>query len=202
MKGIIIYGAGATARMAVHVAGDRLCGVVSDSFSENNPQKLGGEWVEHPDALSDYPPSDYVVLVAVGYQHGGMNSRRKEICESLISRGYDAPGNIFLDRVSIHTDVRIGMNCFISSGTVLGHDVVLGSHVWLNANVSIDGGVVIGDRCVIGAGAVIGTGVKLGERTLVGPGAVVLRDTLPGSVWLAPEAKEQRFGSSVFGSIS
>lgn len=208
----ILYGAGATARMAAEILGDRLAGVVADG----KPQPLRQFSSLEPHMLSRvYPKEEYEVLICIGYQHGGMNLKRRQIFELLGEKGYcfyrlypQQPGNFYvgwgsfiLPNVIFHDNSRVGENCFVSSGTVIGHDAVIHDHSWVNANVSIDGGATVGNQCVIGAGAVIGAGVTLGDRTLVGPGAVILHDTEPDSVWLAPAAEKHRFSSNVFGRM-
>ena len=209
----VIYGAGATARMAAEYLGNRHIGTVAD-FVENDNLEIGCQPVFAASALLEtFKPEEFSVIICIGYQHGGMNTKRKILYELLRDAGYgfeticpiqyeiDACGSFIMDGVIICVGAYIGENCFIASNTVIGHDVEIHNHVWINANVSIDGGAVIGEQCVIGTGAVIGTGVRLGDRTLVGPGAVVLRDTEPDSVWLAPEAVKHRFSSNVFGRM-
>lgn len=209
----VIYGTGSVARMSASLLGKQVAGVVG----------FGADVVYNyavtPDEnmIKEFPPNRFKVLIAIGYQHGdgGMNSKRVQLWELLTKTGYKfarvypqvvgdfvvGDGSLVLQNVTFHDNSDVGRNCFISSGTVLGHDVVIHDHSWINANVSLDGGAVIGERCVIGAGAVIGAGVTLGDRTLVGPGAVVLRDTEPDSVWLAPAAEKHRFNSVVFGRM-
>jgi sugar O-acyltransferase (sialic acid O-acetyltransferase NeuD family) len=211
----IIYGAGATARMAAALLGDQVGGVVADYASSYGSSQLGQHSIYEAARLQTlFPPHRFSLLICIGYQHGGMNAKREQLYELYKAAGYGfdvvlppyppkviGEGCMLLPGVVVHDNVQIGVNCFVSSNTVIGHDVQVGAHSWINANVSIDGGAVVGEKCVIGAGAVIGAGVKLGARTLVGPGAVVLRDTEPGGVYLAPVAKRHRFSSNVFGRI-
>lgn len=212
----IVYGAGATARIAAALLGDQVGGVVADGEIGT---RIGECLSQHSDSLSIlYPPELFNLLICIGYQHGGMNTRRREVFETLSKAGYSfrsalgwtwvhlptdriGAGCMLLPGVVAHDNAQIGVNCFVSSNTVIGHDAQVGSHSWINANVSLDGGAVVGEQCVIGAGAVIGAGVQLGDRTLVGPGAVVLRDTPPDTVWLAPGAVLHRFSSKVFGRM-
>lgn len=213
----VIYGAGSTARMAAALLGDQLGGVVADYPKRN--AWLGGHTVVDSSLLTvEFKPDKFNLLICIGYQHGGMNMKRKQLFETLSMAGYNfekaidftfrwpvplvvGDGCLLLDGVTMHDNAQVGTNCFVSSGTVIGHDAQIGNHSWINANVSIDGGAVVGEQCVIGAGAVIGAGVELGARTLIGPGAVVLRDTEPDSVWLAPGAVLHRFNSNVFGRM-
>lgn len=208
----VIYGSGATARMAAEYLANFHAGTVAD-FIENDNITIGDLPIFDASALMQkFPPENYAIIICIGYQHGGMNAKRKMLYELLDESCYYftsvypdqygpndfGAGSFIMDGVILHTGAYVGNNCYIASNTVIGHDVEIHDHVWINANVSIDGGATIGEQCVIGAGAVIGAGVRLGERTLVGPGAVVLRDTEPDSVYLAPEAVKHRFSSNVF----
>ncbi len=224
-KKIVIYGAGATARMMAEYLSEAIAGAVSDNLEHTF--RLNGEIPVCDSSLlaSKYPPEQFFVIVGVGYQHGtyrngrcGMNARREELYLTLDSWGYQLasasnndlcvnagervqPGTFFAPGVCMHHGASVGVNCFVSSNVTIGHDAHVGDHAWINAGVSIDGGAEVGDRCVIGSNAVIGAGVILGARTLVGPGAVVLRNTDPGATVLAAPSVTQRFDSEVFGSL-
>jgi len=209
----IIYGSGSTARLIARFA-PYICGVVEDSPSKQTPNSpLKDVPVCHAWAMRErFPPDHYELLIGIGYQHGGMNARREE----LASMGYMlgsavfcvgqrdglSAGCIVLPGTVLHDGCAIGRNCFIASNVTVGHDVQIGEHSWINSGVALDGWVKVGRRCVIGANAVVKDGVELGERTLVGPGAVVLRNTDPGTVVLAPESIVHRFSSDIFGSMA
>lgn len=208
----IIYGSGSTARLIARFA-PYIAGVVEDFPSR---QTVGSPLASLPvcraeDMRTVYPAEDYELLIGIGYQHGGMNAKRAELANmgyslgsAFFGLGYRenvSGGCIVLPGTVLHDNCSIGRNCFVASNVTVGHDVMIGSHSWINSGVALDGWVKVGGRCVIGANAVIKDGVTLGERTLVGPGAVVLRDTAPGSVVLAPESVVHRFSSDVFGSL-
>lgn len=86
--------------------------------------------------------------------------------------------------VVIHPDARIGPNCLIFSGVVIGTRSrrseplvegypTIGGHVDVGANAIILGGVSIGEDALIGAGAVVLDDVPA-RRTAVGvPAAIV-----------------------------
>lgn len=218
---IVLYGTGATAKMlhAIITANDHAVhGVVDDALEEPALNFNGFAQVFPAQSLSRYcgDPSEYVIYLGIGYQHGAeLNARRRELRDRLIEEGYSVgtmvtsghldyrqfevnDGSLILPNVVMHPNAKVGLNVYLSSGVVLGHDTVVENHAWLNANVSVDGGAIIGLGSVVGSGAVIGAGVKLGHHTLVGPGAVVLRHTRPYSVHLAADTVEHRFDSTTF----
>lgn len=65
--------------------------------------------------------------------------------------------------VHIAHNVRIGKNCLLIAGTVIG------------------GSVEIGDNCYLGIGCLIKNKVKIGNNVVVGMGAVVVKD-IPDNV--------------------
>jgi len=194
---MIIYGKGATGRM----------------LRDSQPYWKDARLVDDADAIV----TSGRFIVGIGYQHGGMNARRRELYELFKVAGavfevahylvtesantWIGEGSAIMPGTVLHTHAEVGVNCFISSGVTIGHDVAVHGHSWVNAGVCIDGGAIIGEQCVIGSNAVIGAGVKLGERTLVFPGAVVNRDTPPGTVVVPAASCVHRFKSDVFVSV-
>lgn len=73
-------------------------------------------------------------------------------------------------RESIDPSAKIGQNCLIEPGVVIGHEAEIGDHVHIAANTVIGRGVVIGVGCAIGANVTI-THSLLGQGVVVYPGA-------------------------------
>ena len=220
----LIYGAGATGRMAAFMLkGSNQEYELVDDMADDLPffEIYEKQVYSLSDALTHLPFDEYEALVCVGYQHGkgGMNARREELSRHLLDLGYALRGlSVTSDKLSMaharcsksmilggtefHTNVILEPGCFLGSNVTVGHDVRIGAYSWINSGVSIDGSAKIGRRCVIGSNAVVGAGVTLGDRTLVGPGAVVLRDTAPDAVVLAAPSEVQRFSSDVYGGMA
>lgn len=83
---------------------------------------------------------------------------------------------------------RVGDNVRIGSGSLIGHHCVIGDHSFLGVGCVLAGSVHIGARTFIGVNATIRDRVKLGEGCVIGAGAVIVRDTAPGSVHVAPDS--------------
>lgn len=86
--------------------------------------------------------------------------------------------------VVIHPDARIGPNCLIFSGAVIGTrrrhcesleegPPIIGGHVEVGANATILGAVRIGDHALIGAGAVVLIDVPEARSAVGVPAAIV-----------------------------
>ncbi len=92
------------------------------------------------------------------------------------------------DHAIVAPYTRIGDDVRIGAGAVIGHHCVLEDHCFIGVNCTVLGSVRIGARALVGAGAVIRDQISLGEASIVGIGATIVRDTVPGSVHVAPEA--------------
>lgn len=80
--------------------------------------------------------------------------------------------------VHIAHNVRIGTDCQIVAGAVIGGSAVLGDRVFVGINASIKNKVRIGDDAVIGMGAVVTKDVPAGA-TVVGNPARILEKKEP-----------------------
>lgn len=95
-----------------------------------------------------------------------------------IPLGVFGPGLSIAHRGSIvvNGDARVGRNCRIHPGLVIGGDKgrspVLGDDVFVGPNVSIIGGVSIGDGAVIAAHALVVDDVEPGALALAVPATI------------------------------
>lgn len=71
--------------------------------------------------------------------------------------------------VHIAHNVRIGTDCTIVAGTVIGGSAVIGNDVFIGINASIKNKVRIGDGATIGMGAVVTKDVPAGETWVGNP---------------------------------
>lgn len=65
-------------------------------------------------------------------------------------------------------DVKIGENCWIGAGAIIGAGVKIGNNTFIGAGARIDAGVQIANNVWIGPGAALGHNARLGAHCLIG----------------------------------
>lgn len=207
MADVVIFGAGDIARLAhFYFASDSPDSVVAfavDRAFRDGDRFLDLPLVDFEDVVERYPPAEFRMFIALSYAK--MNSVREQKYAAATRLGYrlvsyvssrctyltsePCGGNCFiLEGNTIQPFVTIGNNVTLWSGNHIGHDSVIEDHCFVASHVVVSGHVRIGPRCFIGVNATLRNGVTLGERSLIGAGALVMRDTAPGSVYLARPA--------------
>ena len=151
-----------------------------------------------------FPPGAYHLHVAISFRQ--VNRLRAQKYDEAKKKGYQLVSSIsshatvWPDLVigdncrigpqsSIDPYAQIGSNVTIASGCLIGHHAVIGDHCFLAAGVTISGSTVIEPYTFIGAGATIRDRLTVREACVIGAGAVIVEDTRPGGVYLAPEAE-------------
>ena len=96
--------------------------------------------------------------------------------------------------VVIHPSVRIGTNCMIQSGVVLGWEAdgtpTIGDGVELGAGAKVIGRVTIGHGARIGANAVVLKDVPAGATAVGAPARVLPRPDREAAYWSARSAAQ------------
>lgn len=128
------------------------------------PFGFGYEFINGENLL--IPHIGKIVLEDNVYVHEGTIIVRGTVDETRIGEGTKID-----TMVHIAHNVKIGKNCLIVSGAVLG------------------GSAVIGDNCFLGIGCMIKNKVKIGDNVTVGMGAVVTKDIPDGETWVGNPAK-------------
>ena len=89
---------------------------------------------------------------------------------------------VFIGRgVIIELGTKIGDNCSIHRGSIIGEDCVLEESVFFTAGVNLAALVTIGKNTMLGTGAIVLAKCHIGRDSIVGAGAVVIED-VPDSV--------------------
>ena len=163
-----------------------------------------------------FPPSDFTMFVALGFQR--MNRLRAEkyeaakqkgyVCASYVSRktathdAISAGENCFiLENNTINYDVRIGNNVVIWSACQLGDQSVIGDHAWLSSHAALAGQVTIGAYSFLGVNSTISNRVTIGRKSYIGAGALISRDTPENSVHVVESTKRFKMESEQFLSM-
>lgn len=152
-----------------------------------------------------YPPSDYRLLIPMGYQH--INGVRRARFEMAKKRGYTFVSYVS-SRASVWPDLkigenvliyehaiiqpfaRIGSNCIIRSGAHISHHCEVADHAFVAAEVAMGGEGYVGEQAFVGVGAVLRDRIRIAERSFVGAGAVVVQDTQPDGVYVGNPARK------------
>jgi sugar O-acyltransferase (sialic acid O-acetyltransferase NeuD family) len=220
MKHVVIFGAGDTARLAyVYLAKDspyQVAGFTVHATYVGEGRLMGMDIVPFEHLEDSYPPDQYAVLVAIGYEQ--VNQVRARVYDECKSRGYqlisyissravhwgefEVGENCFiLENSVIQPFAKIGNNVTIGCGSHVGHDTEIGDHCYLGAGSMIPGRVRIGPYCFIGTNATIRNAITIARECVIGAGAVILRDTKPGGVYMGKNTAPAALPSSVLGSF-
>lgn len=152
----------------------------------------------------EFPPEEYQVFVAIGFQK--MNSVRAEKVSKLKKMGYSFasylssrayayngfvlnPNTFIMEHNTIQPFVDIGENTILWSGNHIGHHTIIHDDCFISSHAVVSGRVTIGARSFIGVNSTIRDGVTLGEATMVGAGALVLRNAHDKAVFIGDETK-------------
>ncbi|MCA1640407.1 MAG: acetyltransferase [Acidobacteria bacterium] len=160
-----------------------------------------------------YPPGEFKMFVAVGYQD--LNKLRARKYEEAKARGYELISYVS-SRASNFGGVEIGDNCFVLefaviqpcskvgsnvfiwSGNHIGHHASVGDHCYIAGNVVISGTTTVEPFCFIGVSATLGHEITVGRESFIGAGTLITKSVAPKSVHIAPDTPKFRLDSSTF----
>lgn len=221
MNKIVIFGTGKIAEQTyhylVHDSPYRIVAFTVDRKYITKGKKLGCPIVPFEDIDERFPPADYQMFVAVGYQN--LNELRTRKCHEARKKGYDLV-SYFSPKASNYGKVKIGKNClvleysiiqpysyvgdnvFIWSGNHIGHHATIKDNCYLSGQVIVSGGVTVEADCFIGVNATIGHEVTIGQGSFIGAGTLITKDVAPGSVYIAPDTPKYRLPAPEFLRLS
>lgn len=221
MSKVVLFGAGKIAQVAYyHLRNDSPHEVVAfavDGQFLTTSELLGLPVVAAEELPARFPPGDFAMLVAVGYQK--LNELRAAKCREFKEQGYELISYLS-SRASNVADAQIGENCLIlenqtiQPGATIGHNVTLWSgnhighhstvadHCFITSGVVISGGTVIEPYCFIGVNVSIGHGITIGSRSILGAGSLVTKSTAPKSVYITRDTEPYRLDSDRFMRLS
>jgi sugar O-acyltransferase (sialic acid O-acetyltransferase NeuD family) len=169
--------------------------------------------VAFEDIQHSYPPDDYAMFIAVGYQK--LNTLRADRYREAREKGYEMITYVS-SKCNLWGEVTIGDNCFISENTVMnpwavignnviirntvfiGHDASIGDHCWISNHSSINGHVTIEPYCFIGSNTTVRDKVTIRKECLIGAGSVILSDTQEKEVYISKPAELYPLDSARF----
>lgn len=217
MSKVVLFGAGKIAEVAYyHLTNDSPHEVVAftvDGQFLTASELLGLPVVAAEELPERFPPGDFAMLVAVGYQQ--LNELRAAKCRDAKDKGYElisyvssrasnvadveiGENCLILENQSIQPGAKIGNNVTVWSGNHIGHHSTVGDHCFITSGVVISGGTVIEPYCFIGVNVSIGHGITIGSRSILGAGSLITKSAGPKSVYITPDTEPYRLDSDRF----
>lgn len=217
MSKVVIFGSGKIADEAYfYLTNDSPHEVVAftvDAEYVTAPEKLGLPVAAFEEVERAYPPGEFKMFVAVGYQelnhlrarkYGEAKAKGYELVSYVSSRasnvgGVEVGDNCFvLEFATIQPCARVGNDVFIWSGNHIGHHASVGDHCYIAGNVVISGNTVVEPFCFVGVSATIGHEVRVGGESFIGAGSLVTKNVEPKSVYITPDTPKFRLDSAAF----
>ena len=217
MSKVVLFGAGKIADVAYfQLTNDSPHEVVAfsvDGEHVTQQEKWGLPVVAFDQVLDAYPPDDFKMLVAVGYQD--LNHFRARKYREAKAKGYELISYVS-SRASNFSGVEIGDNCmilenavlqpctkmwsnvFFWNGNHLGHHARIEDQCYVAGQVVISGASVIEPYCFLGVNSTIGHEVTLGRESFIGAGALITKNVAPKSVYIVPDTQKFRLDSDSF----
>ncbi len=120
--------------------------------------------------LDRYSPEDAGAFAA--FDNRFLNFKRLELMALIKSRGFRLEP-LISPRAHVAETARIGENCFIDDGSVVGPRAELQYNCFVGAGVIIGMDARIAHSAWIERGAVLGGGTRIGSHTTLGSGVIV-----------------------------
>lgn len=217
MSKIVVFGAGKIADVAYfQLSNDSPHEVVAftvDGAYLDQKEKFDRPVIPFEEVLDRYPPDEFKMFVAVGYQD--MNRFRARKYTEAKSRGYELISYIS-SRAANVSNIEVGDNCFVLENAVLqpcskmgsnvffwngnhlGHHASVEDHCYIAGQVVISGAAVVEPYCFIGVNATIGHEIRVGAESFIGASALVTKNVAPKSVYIVPDTQKFRLDSDSF----
>lgn len=205
---IIILGLGETAELALeyftHDSDHEVVAFTADDKYCEEATFLNKPVVKFSTLLSEFPPSDYKLFVAVSSSK--LNRLRQELYEKVKALGYECVSYVS-SKAFVWHDVKIGDNCFIFENNVLqygvevgnnvilwsgnhvGHQTKIKDHVFVSSHCVISGFCEVGENSFLGVNCTLANNVNVARDCFVGMGAVVGKG-LPENTLIRPARSE------------
>ena len=222
MSKIVVFGAGQIAEIVYHyMSSDSDHEIVAftvdgDRLNLNEKELFGIPIVPFDDVVHLYPPSEYEMFIAIGYND--LNQLRSEKYNQAKEKGYRLASYVS-SKASLVGPVEIGENCFILenqtlqltkignnvtiwSGNHIGHHSTIGDHCWISSAVCVSGNVTIEPYCFVGVNATLGNNITIGKQSFIGAGSLIIKNVQGKSVFIEDQTKKYALDSTRFLQLS
>jgi sugar O-acyltransferase (sialic acid O-acetyltransferase NeuD family) len=198
---LVIFGFGGHARSVADVA--LATGYSKLVFVDSNARD-GELFIDFP--VQKIPPKE----INYCFCAAGDNNHRKDqikraidnnwVIETIISShatlGVDSfisKGTIIAHHAHIGPMAEIGVGCIINTGAIVEHECCVGDFSHISINVTLAGRVKVGHHVFIGAGSVVRDKITIGDNIIIGAGSTVIHDLLePGTYLGSPAVRHNR----------
>jgi sugar O-acyltransferase (sialic acid O-acetyltransferase NeuD family) len=216
-KKVVVFGGGNCADQAYYyLTNDSPYEVVAftvDGAYLNKNESYGLPVIAFEKVVSEYPPSDFKMFVAVGYQN--LNRFRAQKYQEAKSMGYELISYVS-SRASNFGDVAIGDNCFILENSVIqpcsqigsniflgcgchiGHHAKVDDHCYLAGQVVVSGVTTVEPYCYLGVNATLGHEITVGTESFIGASVLLTKSVAARSVYITPDTPKYRLDSPAF----
>ena len=217
MSKVVVFGAGKIADQAYfYLTNDSPHEIVAftvDGAYLTQGEMFGRPVVPFEEVQSKYPPDDFKMFIAVGYQN--LNKFRAQKYAESKAKGYELISYIssrasnfgqvevgdncfILEYAVIQPCSKVGSNVFIWSGNHIGHHASVGDHCYISGQVVISGSTTIEPYCFIGVNATIGHEITIGRESFIGAGVLITKNVEPRSVYITQDTPRYRLDSPSF----
>lgn len=219
MRKLIIFGNGDIAELAyfyfINDSEYEIAGFTVDRDYLQKDTFLNLPNIPFDKLLEIFPPSDYLVFVAMSYAK--VNGHRRKKYNEFKGMGYSFASYIsskasnyaecvgencfILEDNTIQPFVKIGNNVTLWSGNHIGHHSVIKDHCFITSQVVISGGCTIGESTFIGVNSTLRDHIKIGQLNVIGAGCLILADTEDKNVFMEKGTELSRVPSNRLRSI-
>ena len=149
-----------------------------------------------------YPPSDYEMHIAVGYQNN--NKTRERFYHEAKQKGYklltyisskctnyakSIGDNCFIfEDNTLQPFVTIGNNCILWSGNHIGHHSEICDNAFISSHVVISGHCKVESYTFVGVNSCLRDGMSISEGCIIGAGSVIVKNTEPNKTYIGYKA--------------
>lgn len=204
-KAIIFGSTGQAEVMAYLIDNDSEYEVVAFTSTKDYIDKdeiYGRPFVPFEEIEKQYPPSEYDMHIAIGYQK--KNQTRQMFYNQAKEKGYklltyisskctnyakSIGDNCFIfEDNTIQPFVEIGNNCILWSGNHIGHHSVIDDNVFISSHVVISGHCRVEEYTFLGVNSTLRDGVTIKKGTTLGAGCLIVKDTEEDKVYIGQKA--------------
>jgi sugar O-acyltransferase (sialic acid O-acetyltransferase NeuD family) len=182
-----------------------------DKEFNNRKSFLGLPVVDFDVILEKYPPEQFAMFIAIGYNK--LNKTRENKFNEAKAKGYKLVSYICSKNI-FWPDLEIGENCFIMEGNIIqfsvrisdnvvigignqiGHSAIVEENCFITSNVMIGGFSRIKKNTFIGLSSTVRDKVIIEENNILGAGSVILKNTKKNSSYLTSSTLKTKSDNS------